>query len=71
LAIYRLRVGGLEVYGCGADCPPGFYPLTPHPPQVVLRLHLGQVIRHEARAEAQRAEHARRVQAARRRRPGG
>lgn len=49
-AVYRLEIAGRAVYALAADCPPGFYELTQHPPQLVLRLHLGQVIRAEARA---------------------
>lgn len=71
LAVYRLRLGALEVYCCGADCPPGFYALTRYPPQVTLRLHLGNLIRHEAREDAQRESTAGRVQDQRIRRPGG
>jgi len=47
-AVYRLTLGGRDVYCMGADCPPGFYELTEHPPQVALRLHLGKLIRAEA-----------------------
>jgi hypothetical protein len=50
-AVYRLNVDDEPVYYMGADLPPGFYRLTEHPPQVALRLHLGKVIRHEARSE--------------------
>lgn len=49
-AVYRLELEGQSLYVMGADCPPGFYRLTEHPPQVALRLHLGQLIRAEARA---------------------
>ncbi len=45
--VYRLRVAGEPVYFLGADSPPGFYRLTHLPPQVVLRLHLGKLIRAE------------------------
>lgn len=51
-AVYRLRLDGQDVYCLGADCPPGFYFLTQYPPQMVLRLHLGNVIRAEARRAA-------------------
>lgn len=54
-AVYRLRLRGQEVYCVGADCPPGFYELTEHPPLVALRLHLGQLIRAEARHDRERA----------------
>jgi hypothetical protein len=47
-AVYRLTLDGREVYCMGADCPPGFYHMTEHPPQVALRLHLGKLIRAEA-----------------------
>ncbi|MBK9119147.1 MAG: hypothetical protein IPM18_06035 [Phycisphaerales bacterium] len=63
-AVYRLRLAGQEVYCLGADCPPGFYSLTKYPPQVVLRLHLGRLIRNEARDEAEHAA-ARRLSRAR------
>lgn len=51
-AVYRLTLAGQDVYCMGADCPPGFYSLTEHPPQVALRLHLGKLIRAEARRAA-------------------
>lgn len=54
-AVYRVTLRGQDVYCLGADCPPGFYTLPGHPPQVVLRLHLGKLIRREARLEAQAA----------------
>lgn len=50
-AVYRVTLRGHDVYCLGADCPPGFYALTEHPPQVALALHLGQLIRAEARDE--------------------
>jgi hypothetical protein len=50
-AAFRLRMGSQEFYAIGGDCPPGFYELTNLPTAVVLRLHLGQLIRAEARAE--------------------
>jgi hypothetical protein len=56
-AVYRLMLGPAPaeggaitretVYFVGGDCPPGFYRLAEHPPQVALRLHLGKVIRAE------------------------
>ena len=51
-AVYRLTLRGKDVYCLGADCPPGFYELTQYPPQVALRLHLGKLIRTEARRDA-------------------
>ena len=48
-AAYRIRLNGANYYCFGADCPPGAYELTHLPPQAALRLHLGQVIRAEAR----------------------
>lgn len=48
-AVYRVRIGDLERYFMGADCPHGFYDMTEHPPQAALRLHLGKLIRREAR----------------------
>jgi len=53
-AVYRARLRGQDVYCVGADCPPGFYQLTAYPPQVALALHLGQLIRAEARHESAR-----------------
>jgi len=50
-AVYRVRVDGEPAYFMGADCPPGVYHMADHPPQAALRLHLGQLIRAEARAE--------------------
>jgi hypothetical protein len=47
-AVYRLQLDEQHVYCLGADCPPGFYTLTENPPQMVLRLHLGNMIRAEA-----------------------
>lgn len=47
-AVYRLTLDGQDVYCMGADCPPGFYRMTEHPPQVALRLHLGKLVRAEA-----------------------
>ncbi len=55
LAVYLVTLRGRDVYCTGADCPPGFYELTHHPPQVVLRLHLGKLLRTEAPDAAQRA----------------
>lgn len=46
-AVYRVAAGGETVYFVCGDCPPGFYRLAAHPPQVALRLHLGKVIRAE------------------------
>lgn len=48
-AAYRVRVDDEPLYVFGADCPPGFYQTTYLPPAVVLRLHLGKLIRAEAR----------------------
>ncbi len=58
-AVYRVTLGGQDVYCMGADCPPGFYELTDYPPQIALRLHLGQLIRAEARHELARVVSAR------------
>jgi hypothetical protein len=49
-AVYRVTLGGVDVYCLGADCPPGFHQPASDPPQVALALHLGRLIRHEARA---------------------
>jgi hypothetical protein len=48
-AVYQFELDGEPYYVMGGDCPPGFYALTAHPPQVALRLHLGKLIREEAR----------------------
>lgn len=48
-AVYRLQLGGENVYFFGGDCPPGFSPDVEQPPPVALRVHLGNVIRNEAR----------------------
>lgn len=48
-AVYRVRVGEEDVYCMGGDCPAGFYRMTNHPPQAAYRLHLGKLIRAEAR----------------------
>jgi hypothetical protein len=50
-AVYRLEVDGDPIYLLGADCPPGFYRMAQHPPQAALRLHLGKLVRAEARRE--------------------
>ncbi len=49
-AVYRLLIDGVAHYAMGGDCPPGFYQFVQHPPQTVLRLHLGKLIRAEAKA---------------------
>lgn len=49
-AVYRLTIDGRPLYFMGADCPPGFCDLADHPPQAALRLHLGRLIRREARS---------------------
>jgi len=54
-AVYRLTLRGQETYCFGADCPPGFSQLTGQPAQVALRLHLGQLIRAEARHACEHA----------------
>lgn len=48
--VYRLVLDGEAIYCLSGDCPPGFYRRCDAPPQMVLRLHLGQAIRAEARA---------------------
>jgi hypothetical protein len=51
-AVYRIRVDGEPYIFVGAECPPGVYPAAQdRPPQAVLRLHLGQLIRLEARTQ--------------------
>jgi hypothetical protein len=49
--IYDVRIDADRFYCMGCDCPPGCYALTRFPPQVALRLHLGKLIRAEARTE--------------------
>ncbi len=58
MAIYRLQSGDQSFYALGADCPPGFHELTHLPAPVVLRLHLGKVIRQEAADEARQERRA-------------
>lgn len=53
-AVYRVTIAGQPYYVMGADCPPGCYPMCDFPPQAALRLHLGKVVRHEARLERAR-----------------
>lgn len=53
-AVYSVTLAGRDAYCFGADCPPGFGDHDDLPPQVSLRLHLGRVIRAEARREARR-----------------
>jgi hypothetical protein len=55
-AIYRLRISGLSAMLICGDITPGYYSLTDYPPQVTLRLHLGNLIRQEAREEQRAAE---------------
>ena len=57
-AVYRVGLNGADYYCMGADCPPGFYALVDHPPQAALRLHLGKLIRAEARRSDAPAEPA-------------
>ena len=54
-AVYSVTLAGRNAYCFGADCPPGFGDRDDVPPQVSLRLHLGRVIRSEARHESRRA----------------
>lgn len=49
-AVYQMTVNGQPYFVLGGDCPPGFYALTHLPPQVALRLHLGQLVRREIKA---------------------
>ncbi len=55
LAVYRVSLNERPIYVVAGDLTPGFYEMTQYPPQVALRLHLGQLIRMEAR-EQERAE---------------
>lgn len=45
--VYRVTLNGETVFFVGLDCPPGFYRMMDLPPQVVLRFHLGQLVRQE------------------------
>jgi hypothetical protein len=45
--VLRCRVAGEPAYVMGRDAPPGFSRRVDLPAQVVFRLHLGQVLRHE------------------------
>ncbi len=51
-AVFRARIRDEEVYVLGVDCPPAIYPEAELPPHVILRRHLGVLIREEARREA-------------------
>lgn len=58
-AVYRVQLRGSPYYFMGGACPPGFYALTDLPPQAVLRLHLGKLIRAEAQRDtAPLSDHA-------------
>ena len=46
-AVLRCRIAGEPVYIMGRDAPPGFSRRVDLPAQVVFRLHLGHVLRHE------------------------
>src|SRR5262249_47431415 len=48
-AFNRRALDGRALYVAGAVCPQGFYPMTDYPPQTMLRLHLGKLIRTEAK----------------------
>lgn len=47
--VVRLSIGAQPVYAIIGDVAPGFVEQVDHPPQMALRLHLGRVIRAEAR----------------------
>jgi hypothetical protein len=51
-AVFRARIRDEEVYVLGLDCPPAIYSEAELPPHVILRRHLGVLIREEARREA-------------------
>ena len=51
-AAYRVTLRDRTVYCFGADCPPGFEERSDLPPQAALRLHLGRIIRADARADS-------------------
>ncbi len=53
-AVCRARISGEEVYVLGLDCPPGIYREIHLPPHVILRGHLGRLIRREASTESRR-----------------
>lgn len=48
LAVFRAKIADEKVYILGLDCPPGIYRETNLPPHVILRRHLGNLIRKEA-----------------------
>lgn len=47
-SVLRCEIGDRPVYIMGRDAPPGFYERVDLAPQVVFRLHLGNVLRREA-----------------------
>lgn len=54
--VAHLMVADEPILCVGYEAPPGIYRDVHLPPHVVLRRHLGQVIRHEARQEAWRKD---------------
>ncbi|MGE3180617.1 MAG: hypothetical protein AB7N71_03240 [Phycisphaerae bacterium] len=50
-AVYKMTIEQTPVYLVGGDLPPGFITQPDFAPQVALRLHLGRLIRAEARRE--------------------
>ncbi|MBI5763474.1 MAG: hypothetical protein HZA51_08120 [Planctomycetes bacterium] len=46
-AIVSCRIGGRDVYVMAGDAPPGIHERVALPPQVVYRMHVGQVLRNE------------------------
>ncbi len=46
-AVLRCHIGGEPVYVMGRDAPPGFSRRVDLPPQVVYRLHIGNILRTE------------------------
>lgn len=49
--VSRAKIADEEVYVLGLDCPPGVYRKIDLPPHVIFRLHVGMLIRREARDE--------------------
>ncbi len=52
LGVFRATIAGENVYILGLDCPPGIYRDVHLPPHVILRRHLGKLIRIEAEQDA-------------------
>lgn len=57
--IVSCRIGGRETYVMSGDAPPGIYERPSLPPQVVYRMHLGQVLRNEPDPDGPRRDTSR------------